>query len=199
MDDSFILCGEPDSQRAEQKEHTRVLILAAAIALVTAGGEDALSMRAVAGTVGISERTVHRHFETRDDLATAAWRALGEEFIGRQELPRSAEELAEMPRKLFPRLSKHRDFVRAYLYSKLRWKTRRRVDLERQKRLIACTQQELEYMDDDALRRRAAIIDVISNPYTCELLQERWDLSGEDAAAAAMEAIEILLNRRLAY
>ena len=58
----------PITLRDKRKELTRDNIVLAAVRLVRQGGEEAVTMRAVAAAVGITERTVFRHFNTRDDL-----------------------------------------------------------------------------------------------------------------------------------
>jgi hypothetical protein len=76
---------------------------------------------------------------------------------------------------------------------------RGRSNKERQQAMIGCVREELEYLDERSLRRRAAIADVIASAYAWQYLQEFWGFSGKEAGAAAAEALEILLNRRLAY
>jgi len=196
--DDWAFFGPVKSHREEQKEHTRDLIMGAAIALATRGGEQAVTIRAVARMVGIAERSVHRHFQTRDELIGAVWANLPE-FVGRRALPQTAGDLAIEAQRFFSRLGKYRDLVRAYLYSRSRWKARLRIDTARQQAMVACVEEELELLHEDNLRRRAAIIDIIGSPYACELLQETWRLSAEEAGIAAAEAIEILLNRRSAH
>jgi AcrR family transcriptional regulator len=185
----------PVSPRQEQKDQTHARILAVAIAMVSEGGEEALTMRAVAHLVGVAERTVHRHFKTRDELLLAVWQRMLD-LVGAHPLPQTADALVQRPRRLFPRLSNHLKLVRAYLYSRARREGRLRSDTQQQQTKIACVEAELVFLNNQSLRRRAAIIEVITSPYAWELMHASWGFSGNEAGEAAAEAVEILLNRR---
>jgi len=188
----------PLSLRAEQKDQTRALIIAAALELMRQGGEGVVTIRAVSAVAGVTERTIYRHFKGRDALLRSAWKRMGE-LVGTPPSPETADALVERPRNLFPRLDRERDLVRAYLHSEERRVASKRTDEPRQRRIIGCVRDELEYLDEPSLRRRAAIADLIASAYAWQYLQEFWGLSGEEASEVATEAIEILLNRRLAY
>jgi hypothetical protein len=149
----------------------------------------------------VTERTVFRHFESRAVLLHFVWQLL-QEWIGAQALPRTADALVERPTSRFPRLDQERDLVRAYLYSQARresGKRRKHHNKQRQQVMVGCIQEELEYLDERSLRRRAAIAQVIASAYAWDIMREYWGFSGKEAGRAAAEALEILLNRRLAY
>jgi AcrR family transcriptional regulator len=188
----------PLTLRDEQKEQTRTNILEAAVALVRRAGEEAVTIRAVAAVAGVTERTVYRHFKSRDVLVRSVWRRMVE-LIGPPALPETADELVERPRSLFRRLDQERQLVRAHLHSQERRVGRTRPDKQRQQAMVGCVREELEYLDERSLRRRAAIASLIASAYAWQYLQEFWGMSDKEAGNAAAEALEILLNRRLAY
>jgi AcrR family transcriptional regulator len=188
----------PITTRDEQKLQTRMRILETALALIHRGGEEAVTIRAVASGAGITERTVFRHFRTRDALLLAAWRRL-RELLGSPRLPRTIDALIDAPRIVFPRFDQVRRLMQAYIISGERRAGRRRPDKERQQVLVECIRQELEYLDVRSLRRRAAIADLLISPYAWQFLQETWGLSGKQAAKVAAEALTILLNRSIPY
>lgn len=185
------------SLREEQKEETHARILGAALALVGEGGEDAVTIRAVATVAGIAERTVYRHFKTRDVLLESVWNRM-QELVGPPTVPQSADALIQKPRSVFPRFHRYRKLVRAFLYRQARREYRTRSNEEFQQLMIGCVQEELEHLDERSLRRRAAIAHVIASGYAWDIMREYWGLSGEEAGEAAAEALEILLNRRRA-
>ncbi|MEA3080594.1 MAG: hypothetical protein QOD54_262 [Sphingomonadales bacterium] len=193
-----LILAVPLTLRDEQKEQTRTNILEAALALVRSAGEEAVTVRAVAAVAGVTERTVYRHFESRDALILSVWLRMLE-LIGPSALPQTPDALVERPRSLFPRLDQQRELVRAYLHSQARRVGRGRSNKERQQAMVGCVREELEYLDERSLRRRAAIASFIASPYAWQYLQEFWGMSGKEAGNAAAEALEILLNRRLAY
>lgn len=188
----------PVSRRGLQKEHTRRRILDMAVALMRNCGEEAVTIRAVATEAEVTERTVYRHFKSRDVLLQSVWRRM-QELIGSPALPETADALVERPRSLFPRLDQERELVRAYLRRRQQRVGLTRAQEKRQQALVGCVREELEYLDERSLHRRAAIASVIASPYAWQFMQDFWGLSGEEAGNAAAEALEILLNRRLAY
>lgn len=180
------------------KEIKRFEIVDAGLTLMREAGEDAVTIARVAAAAGVSERTVYRHFGSRDGLIRAVWRRMREQ-IGPRARPETTDALIERPRRLFPRLDRDRELVRAYLYSRERRQGRLRPSVERQQAMLQCVREELPYLDEDKLRRRAAIAQLIASSYAWEMMQESWGFNGDEAGAAAAEALEILLNRRLAY
>ncbi|MEP6983541.1 MAG: helix-turn-helix domain-containing protein, partial [Sphingomicrobium sp.] len=143
-------------------------------------GEDVVTIRAVAAVAGVTERTVYRHFKSRDVLIRSVWGRM-EELIGPPALPQTADALVKRPRTLFPRLDDEPELVRAYLHSRARRVDRRRSNQERQQMMVRCVREELEYLDERSLRRRAAIASLIASAYAWQYLQEFWGFSGEEA------------------
>jgi AcrR family transcriptional regulator len=185
----------PLSTRDVQKERTRRDILHTAIMLIHNGGEAALTMRAVANSADVTERTVYRHFQNRDVLLQAVWKHMAE-LLGAQNIPQSADALVDRPRTMFPRLDRMRGFVRAYLHRTARQKAPLEPDYRRQDLMVGCIMRELGDVDRRTLDRRASIAQVITSPYAWEMMQEFWGFSGIEAGEAAAEAIEVLLGRR---
>jgi hypothetical protein len=71
-----------------------------------------------------------------------------------------------------------------------------RADRARQEALSRCIEQELPGLNERNIRRRAAIAAVITSASAWDLMQESWGFSGTEAAEAAAEGLEILLDRR---
>jgi len=181
--------------RGDQKLRTLQRILEAALELLTEGGEDAVTMRSVAARAGVTERTVFRHVQNRERLVKYLWH-FASELYPPSRPPRTTETLARKARIRFQALGRQRHLVRAYLQSQSRLNgPRRRVDRERAEALIRCLQTEMKDMEAEKLRRRAAIVDVLSSPYALEFLRQYWGFGGRQAGQAAAEAIEILLDR----
>ena len=64
--------------RERQKADTRALILETVERLLTGRSLGELSLATVALEAGVTERTVYRHFETREQLLEATWSAVNE-------------------------------------------------------------------------------------------------------------------------
>jgi AcrR family transcriptional regulator len=187
----------PLTLRDEQKEQTRTNILEAAVALVRRAGEQEVTIRAVAAAAGVTERTVYRHFKSRDALLRSVWQRMTE-LIARPAPAETADALVERPRNLFPQLDQERELVRGYLRSGSPRGRRTRFTEQRQQVMVRWLGEELEYVDEPSLRRRAAIASLIASAYAWQYLEEVWGMNGKEAGEAAAEALEILLNRRCA-
>ena len=185
------------SLREEYKEQTRVRIVESAIDLVGESGEEPLTIAAVAARAGVTERTVYRHFERRDALIRAVWRRM-QSKVASEGFPRSADALLQSPRKLFPRFDTAGELIRASIHSPAGLDIRMHSNAERTTAILASVRDALPELDEDALRRRAAIAQLINSAQGWDVLTRFWGMSGEEAGEAAAEALAILLGRRAA-
>jgi len=183
------------SIRDEYKAQTRDRILDAAIDLMSEAGEQPLTIASVAGRAGVTDRTVYRHFVTREALISATWRRM-QQRVGSEGFPSSADAMIDSPRKLFPRFDQHRELVRASVYSPAGLDVRLASNAERQQSAIASVTDALPGLDDRSARRRAAIAQLINSAYAWEVIREFWGFDGREAGEAASEALAILLGRR---
>jgi len=106
------------SLHARRNELSRQEILEAALRLLEEGTVGELTARAVAKRANVAERTVFRHFASREDLLDAVAEALRAR-LATPPAPRSLEELLAMPRALFTRLEATRSLTQAALHSEL--------------------------------------------------------------------------------
>ncbi len=102
---------------------TRREILDAAAALLEADPPGPLTVRSIAARAGIAERTVFRHFASRDALLDA----VADDVRTRQALPpppASLDELLDAPRRLYRRFEATRRLtrgaIRTELYDRMR-------------------------------------------------------------------------------
>ena len=188
----------PSKVREEQKEQTRTRILTETLILISDHGEDAVTIKAVADRAEVTSRTVFRHFESRDVLLQAAWRWVGEQVRPKRRRA-SANALIKRPRTFFPQLHDLGGLLRRYLHRRERRAGGRLPDERKQELFLKCVREELAELDERTLRRRAAIAEVLTSANAFEVMQESWGFNGKEAGAAAAEALEILLNRRIAY
>jgi AcrR family transcriptional regulator len=181
--------------RDEYKEQTRRRIVDSAIELVREKGEQPLTIAAVAARAGVTDRTIYRHFETRDALIRAVWQAM-QARVASFGFPTTAEALLESPRKLFPNFDEARELVRASIHSPAGLDVRMHSNANRTRAILASVRDALPGLSGAALRRRAAIAQLINSAQGWEVLTHFWGMSGEEAGAAACEALAILLGRR---
>jgi AcrR family transcriptional regulator len=186
------------SVRQEYKEQTRLRIVDSAIDLVAEAGEAPLTIAAVADRAGVTERTVYRHFETRDALLRAIWSRM-QGRVASEGFPLTAEALLASPRKLFPRFEEMGELIRASIHSPAGLEIRMHSNAARTEALLTSVRDALPDLDDQALRRRAAVAQLINSAQGWEVLTRFWGMSGEQAGEAAAEALAILLGRRAAH
>lgn len=188
---------EVTSIRQDYKDQTRARILDAAVALIEESGETPLTMSAVAKRAGVTDRTVYRHFETRDALVRATWSRM-QQRVASQGFPRTAEAMIDSPLRLFPRFDEARELVRASLYSPAGVDMRMSSNEERQEAMLASVRDAFPAADEQWLRRRAAIAQLINSAYAWEVLRQYWRIEGEEAGTAASEALAVLLGKSAA-
>src|SRR5438270_2364187 len=104
----------PASIRDVYKQITHAHILDTAEAIICEAGEASVTISSVAARAGVSDRTVYRHFKTRDALVQLVWKRL-QDRVGASTPPCSADELIERPLLAFSGYDEERELVRAYL------------------------------------------------------------------------------------
>ncbi|MGD9659253.1 MAG: TetR/AcrR family transcriptional regulator, partial [Methylocystis sp.] len=93
---------ELTSLREAHKGQTRTRILDAAIDEMRETSLGALTIAKVAERAKVTERTVYRHFLTREDLLKAVWPRM-QARVGSSGFPSTADQLIATPPRLFPR------------------------------------------------------------------------------------------------
>src|SRR3954454_9009585 len=103
------------SIRDDYKQQTRTRILEAAAELICETGEGSVTIKNVAARATVSDRTVFRHFETRDALVKAVFGSM----VRRMDItsaPRSGNELIVSAVVAFPKFDDERELMQAYLH-----------------------------------------------------------------------------------
>ncbi|MBO9574479.1 MAG: TetR/AcrR family transcriptional regulator [Sphingobium sp.] len=181
------------SLREAHKDLTRSRILDAAIDLLRDEDLDALRLSDIAAAAGMTERTLYRHFATREDLLKAMWPRL-QARVGSPGFPATADDLAEMPRWLFPNFDAEGGAVRASLFSPAGRELRRALNPERQVAIRKGVREARPDLREPALTRLCAVIHLIGGAYGWAVMKDAWDLSGEEAGRAAADATRVLLG-----
>jgi len=180
--------------RQQYAAQTRERILDAAIASLKEGELEELTIARVAKDAGVTERTIYRHFQTREDLLKAVWPRM-QARIGVSGFPQTVEALLAAPGRLYPRFDTEAGAVRASMYSNAGREIRMSANPARHKAIQACVAEALPELDDAANRRRAAVIQMIGSSHGWACFKDYWGMDTEEAARAAQEAIAILLGR----
>lgn len=151
----------------------------------------------VASRADVSERTIHRHFGSRDALVQSVWERIFER-IGPDPFPRSADQLIDTALVRFPHFDDEGELMRAYLDSRARREPPVDEPEIRRQMILESLRRELPNLDEACLRRRAAIAQLLTSAYAWDLMCRLWDFDGIEAGDAAAEALMVLLGRRRA-
>jgi AcrR family transcriptional regulator len=100
--------------RARQKEQTRDLILAAVGQILARADFSAVTIAEVARVAEVTDRTIYRHFPTREDLLREFWKVTLQRLSGDLlDNPDSLEEMCELTRRLFSMFDAEEGVMRA--------------------------------------------------------------------------------------
>lgn len=179
--------------RERQKADTRALILQTVERLLADRGLEQLSLALVAREAGITERTVYRHFSTREQLLEATWRMVNDS-IGMRSFPQTAEELVALPQVVFPAFEKRAEVIRAMLASPQGRELRLRVNEHRQASIRAAVRSAKPDLREPAFTRLCAAVQLLYSAAGWATMTDYWGLSGAEAGLAASEAIAALLG-----
>ena len=179
--------------RDAHRDLTRARLLDAALDLLRHEDLDALKMAQVAARAGMTERTLYRHFPTRDDLLKAAWRWL-EARVGAGGLAHTPREVAEAPLSLFANFDAEEGAVRAATLSRTGRELRRGVNKQRQGAFRAVVRVARPDLSEPELTRLCAAVQLLTSAFAWAAMKDFWDLDGAEAALASSEAIKALLG-----
>lgn len=165
----------------------------AAIELLRSEELEAITIAAVAERAGVTERTIYRHFATREELLAAMWPRL-QKLTGSPGFPSTAVAAAVQPTKLFPRFDDHAGAVRASIYSRAGREIRAAVNAERQAAVRACVRDAYPDLQEPDFTRVCAVMQLLNSAYAWAVMRDNWGLTGVEAGQASAEAVADLLG-----
>jgi len=179
--------------REQQAELTRRRIVEAAVRLVV-GGVEGLTMPMVAREAEVALRTVFRHYPTRDDLLDATWMVLNEQIGDVPAFDRLRDLTGFIP-ELYRRYGAIEDQIRAVMLSRLMQASRLRQGSARRTALRQSFETLVQVPEDRAERMARSAAYIMTIPTAMLFLKDNYQLSTQEAAAAAAWAIETLVER----
>ena len=179
--------------RDAQKEQTRKRILDAAVGLIENADPAGLSFAAIAKAAGVQERTIYRHFPTKDALIEQLWTWL-DPRIGIGSFPVTEEELIAFPARVFEAFDDNENLMRAMWQSPQGREFRLKVNDRRQ----AAIRKSVEAAVKNLPRKEAAAITAVAqllySGTAWMTMKDYWGFSGKQAGEASSLALSMLLE-----
>ncbi|HEV2700756.1 MAG TPA: TetR family transcriptional regulator [Steroidobacteraceae bacterium] len=184
--------------RDRQRSDTSERILDACNDLVAAGKD--LTVAAVARAAGVQERTVYRHFATKEDLEDAFWWSHEEHVSGPGTFDaQTLDELVANLKKSFAGFEANSAMVEAMLSSRQGMRLRLRGNDARRKMMLRCVDAAVPGLEARTLRRAAAAAQVLYSAPSWQMLRTFWGMDAVEASAVVEQALSALaegLGRR---
>ncbi len=179
--------------REAQAEVTRKRILDAVGRMMSEPGMQELTFSAIATEAEVAERTIYRHFPTKESILEAFWHHINAE-LGMAHYPESvAEILAVMP-GVYDGYDKRANLIRAHLSNPAGREMRMQVVPKRQEAYYKILAEELKGVDPMIARNAYCVIQLLFSSRAWDSISENWGLSGKQAAEACNWAIRSLLR-----
>lgn len=179
--------------REAHKALTQERIVQAALEVIQRGEAETLTVAQVASEAGVTERTIYRHFPTRDDLMAAVWAKVNER-VATPTLPATPAEVIAQPMEMFPAFDEQEALIRAIVFTKQGRELRLSVNAERQKRFRQAVAMARPDLKEPEFTRVCAAVQLLDSSFAWSVMKDYWGLSGEEAGRAASAAITVLLT-----
>ena len=178
--------------RVSQAAATRERIVAACVAVMRRGAD--LTYASVAAEAGVQERTVYRHFPTKEDLEAALWdwiigRLTHADFAAGDE-----EQLVAAMRESFAGFDAGASLIQAMLRSPQGLDVRRSQQPARRAMFEACVDSAAPGLPPQVRDRAAAVLQVLYSAASWDLLRSLRDMDADQAADAIELGIRSFLG-----
>jgi AcrR family transcriptional regulator len=177
--------------RGARSEVVRERVLEGVAALLEAG--DDLTFAKVAKAASVPERTVYRHFATREALLKAVFEWSNRRIGFDGKLPVDLASAVALVRRVFPGFDEIAPVIHELLIAP-EGLIARRTNLDKRRRAaVDVVRREAPSLDRVTTRRVAAIVQLLTAAATWQTLRDYWDMDGEEAGKTAALAIELVI------
>jgi len=181
--------------RSRQKEQTRDLILDAVDAILRGAPVSEVTIAAVARQADITERTIYRHFPTREDLLDAVWRrALHAVTGGQDQQAETLEEILDLARAAYENFDAKAGIVRALIATPDGVDASKQPEEARLAMLRAAYAGLLGGVPEDEVNAVVTATHVLSGASAWSHLRDYCGLDGAEGGKAAALAIELIVE-----
>lgn len=182
------------SLREQQREVTRDLILNAVAKLLREGRLSEFTFADVAKAAGVSERTVYRHFLTRDELLQTFWGRMQAQLGTVRARTGTDEPIWEGPLIAFPYLDRHEALLRAVIVSPQAEQARKELSAARRPAIERKVREEVGDLPEPLFTYVCAVVQLLNAPVAWQALKDDYGLTGAQAGRAAAMAIKALVD-----
>jgi AcrR family transcriptional regulator len=178
--------------RESQAEITQRRIMEAMADVVAGAGADKVTHATVARAAQVAERTLYRHYPTKDAL----WDAFLEwvsELVGLTQFPDNEHELIDLVPAMFSKFDEHDSLLRSCLSSRA-WSEVWIRGRQGWRDSVQHAVQNGDGVDGDKARLIGAVIQLLFSGIAWKALKDHSGLPGEDVSRAAMLSIKALLK-----
>jgi len=181
--------------RGRQKEQTRDLILDAVDTILRGAPVSEVTIAAVARQAGVTERTIYRHFPTREDLLDAVWRrALHAVGGGQTQQAETLEEILDLARAAYENFDAKAGIVRALIATPDGVDASKQPEEARLAMLRAAYAGLLGGVPEDEVNAVVTATHVLSGASAWSHLRDYCGLDGAEGGKAAALAIELIVE-----
>lgn len=181
--------------RLRQKEQTRELILEAVAQVMRGAGLGAVTISEVAKVAEVTERTVYRHFSTREELLRAFWKwQLIRSGGDRVTTPESADALYDTIKRLFRRLDADEGIIRAIVMAPEGGEMRRDTNQQRLATMIEFLKPLVPTMSARDRHQMAAGIISVCSILSWMFMRDNCGYDGKRAGEAAAFAVQLMIE-----
>ncbi len=187
------MSGTNTSFHARTRNASREAILDAVERRLSHDGLDELTFAQVAAEAGVAERTVYRHFRTKNELLEAFWQHV-QRRLGLEASVRSWSDYLGSRAATFAEMERREPMMRALLSSAQARDARARLKRERQDGIRRVAREAVGDLPEPQFTELCALIHVIGSAPTWQALKDSWGIEGARAGRLAANAIQILAD-----
>jgi AcrR family transcriptional regulator len=181
--------------RSRQKEQTRGLILNAVDAILRRAPVAEVTIAAVAREADVTERTIYRHFPTREDLLAAAWRRALRAFIrGQTAQVETLDQILELTRAAYENFDANEGIVRAIISAPEGVEVRKRPAEIRLDMLKRAYGKLLDGVPEDQVKAVVLATHALSSASVWSHLRDYCGVDGVEGGKIAAMAIERIVE-----
>jgi AcrR family transcriptional regulator len=186
--------------RSRQKEQTRDLILNAVDAILRRAPVSEVTIAAVARQADVTERTIYRHFPTREDLLGAAWRRALRAFIrGQTQQVETLDQILELTRAAYENFDANEGIVRAIISAPEGAEVRKRPAEIRLNMLKRAYAGLLAGVAEEQVKAVVMATHVLSSASSWSHLRDYCGLDGVEGGKVAALAIALMVEATKAH